>query len=145
MAELLVDGLAFGESPRWHDGRLWFSNWGTGEVRAVDAEGKSEVMASVPPETLPFSIDWLPDGPLLIVAGSRLLRQEDGALVEHADLSGVGDLFNEIVVDQRGYTFVNGGSFDFTKPGVIAVVTPEGEVRQAAEGIAFGNGMAAAG
>jgi sugar lactone lactonase YvrE len=143
MAELLVDGLAFGESPRWHDGRLWFSNWGTGEVLAVDADGKSEVMARVPPETLPFSIDWLPDGRLLIVAGSRLLRRgSDGALVEHADLSGVGDLFNEIVVDRRGYTFVNGGSFDFTKPGVIAVVTPEGEVRQVADGIAFGNGMA---
>jgi sugar lactone lactonase YvrE len=143
MVELLLEGLGFGESPRWHEGRLWFSNWGTGEVLAVDAEGKSEVMARVPPETLPFSIDWLPDGRLLVVAGARVLRQEaDGVLVEHAELSGVADLCNEIVIDQRGNIFVNGGSFDFTKPGVVAVVTPEGEVRQVADGIVFGNGMA---
>ncbi|TDU82447.1 sugar lactone lactonase YvrE [Kribbella voronezhensis] len=143
MAELLLGGLAIGESPRWHDDRLWFSNWGTGEVLAVGADGKSELMASVPPETLPFSIDWLPDGRLLVVAGARLLRQEnDGTLVEHADLSEVADLCNEIVVDRRGNVFVNGGSFDFSKPSVVLVVTPDGQVRQVAEGILFANGMA---
>ncbi|WP_112237071.1 SMP-30/gluconolactonase/LRE family protein [Kribbella monticola] len=143
MAELLLDGLAIGESPRWHDGRLWFSNWGTGEVLAAGADGKSELMASVPPETLPFSIDWLPDGRLLIIAGVRLLRQEnDGTLVEHADLSQVADLCNEIVVDRRGNVFVNGGSFDFSKPSIVAVVTPDGQVRQVADGILFANGMA---
>jgi len=139
MVELLLDGLAFGESPRWHDERLWFSNWGTGEVLAVDADGKSELMASVPPETLPFSIDWLPDGRLLIVAGTRLLLA-DGT--EYADLSALADICNEIVVDRRGFVFVNGGSFDFSKPGIVAVVTPAGEVRQVADGIVFGNGMA---
>lgn len=42
----LMTGLAFGESPRWHDGRLWFSDFGAQEVWACDLEGKSEVIAS---------------------------------------------------------------------------------------------------
>src|SRR2546421_3894251 len=82
MRTLLTD-LVIGESPRWHDARLWSSNWGTQEVLAVDADGKSEVLARVP-TTIPFSIDWLPDGRLLVVSGQEglLLRQEpDGTLV----------------------------------------------------------------
>src|SRR5262245_4801606 len=68
MTEILLTGLKIGESARWHDGRLWLSNWGTDEVLAVDADGKTEVMATVPAR-IPFSIDWLPDGRLLIVSG----------------------------------------------------------------------------
>src|SRR5215472_16924674 len=86
--ETLLTGLAFGESPRWHENRLWFANWGTGEVVAVDSYGKSEVMVRVP-TTIPFSIDWLPDGRLLVVSGSEgliLRREADGALATHANL-----------------------------------------------------------
>ncbi|MFL6073229.1 MAG: SMP-30/gluconolactonase/LRE family protein [Mycobacteriales bacterium] len=148
--KLLLDGRVFVESARWHDGRMWFSDWGTREIVAVDAGGNSEVMARVP-ASLPFCFDWLPDGRLLVVAGptATLLRQEpDGSLVTHADLSGAGRVFNEIVVDDRGYAYVNGGDFDPKaggegfKPGTVAVVTPGGEVRQVADGIEFGNGMA---
>jgi sugar lactone lactonase YvrE len=113
--QILLTGLAIGESPRWHEGRLWFSNWGTQEIVAVDFESNSEVMARVP-TTLPFCIDWLPDGPLLVVSGPEalLLREEpDGSLVTHADLSALAKVWNEIVVDGRGNTYVNGGSFDF--------------------------------
>src|SRR3954452_14998230 len=89
--QTLLSGLAIGESPRWHDGRLWFCNWGTQEVIAVDEQGKSELITHVPTD-MPASIDWLPDGRLLLVSGreARLLRQEpDGALVTHADLHGL--------------------------------------------------------
>ena len=65
---ILVNGLVIGESPRWHQGRLWLCNWGAQEVIAVDAMGHREVMARVP-TTIPFSIDWLPDGRLLVVCG----------------------------------------------------------------------------
>jgi sugar lactone lactonase YvrE len=148
-AQVLMTGLTFGESPRWHEGRLWFANWGAQEIIALDLAGKSEVMLK-PPTTIPFSIDWLPDGRLLIVSGREglLLRREpDGALATHADLRAIAKLWNEIVVDGRGNTYVNGGDFDlmageaFT-PGVIALVGADGSVRQVAEGIAFPNGMA---
>ena len=99
---VLMTGLVIGESPRWHDGRLWFANWGAQEIIAVDGTGRSELIACVP-TTIPFSIDWLPDGRLLVVSGpeARLLRLEsDGAFVEHVDTSGLAvSNLNEIVVD----------------------------------------------
>jgi sugar lactone lactonase YvrE len=134
-----------GESPRWHEGRLWFANWGAGEIVAVDPAGDAEVVANGPPG-LGWSIDWLPDGRLL-VTGEGLNRQEvDGSMVPHGNLSGlsVGD-FNEIVVAGRGNVYVNGGC-DFNPgegkpPGIIALVTPDGLAREVGDGIAFPNGM----
>jgi sugar lactone lactonase YvrE len=146
--ETLMTGIAFGESPRWHEGRLWFSDWGAGELIAVDLAGSSDVVARV--QSFPFCIDWLPDGRLLIVhSRDRLLlrREPDGSLVRHSDLSGLARGWNEIVVDGRGNAYVNGGDFDlmageeFT-PGIVALVTPDGAARQVADDIAFPNGMA---
>jgi sugar lactone lactonase YvrE len=105
-------------------------------------------MATVP-TTMPFSIDWLPDGRLLVVAGpeGRLLRQEpDGSLVDHADLRGLGAGLNEVVVDGRGRVYVNGGT-DFRPgegkaPGFVAPITPEAWSGGSRRGIAFPNGMA---
>lgn len=146
---VLLTGLAIGESSRWHEGHLWFANWGTQEIIAVDVDGNNEVMARVP-TTIPFSIDWTPDGRLLVVSGPEalLLRLEaDGSFVTYANLGGLADGFNEIVVDGRGNAYVNGGEFDFetgagVESGVIVLVTPDGTVRQVADNINFGNGMA---
>ncbi|MFK0693030.1 SMP-30/gluconolactonase/LRE family protein [Mesorhizobium sp. IMUNJ 23033] len=147
---IVMNGLAFGESPRWHDGRLWLCNWGTGEIIAVDAEGNSEVVLTVP-AALPYSIDWLPDGRLLVVSGREglLLRREpDGTLVTHADLRPLSKSpWNEIVVDGRGNIYVNGGGpapapGEHFGPGTIVLITPDGTIRQVAENIAFANGMA---
>jgi sugar lactone lactonase YvrE len=140
----LLTGLVVGESPRWHDDRLWLAHWGTQDVVTVDLDGRSEVAARVP-TTIPFSIDWLPDGRLLVVAGSEglLLRQEpDGTLVTHADLNGLGPIFNEIVVDARGNAYVDSAAFEPGVLGTVVLVTPDGAARQVADGIAFGNGMA---
>ncbi len=149
MSELqtLMTGIEFGESPRWHDGRLWFSDWGSQEIIAVDLEGKSEVIVRV--QSFPFCIDWLPDGRLLIVsARDRLLlrREPDGSLVTHADLSSLSDYpWNDIVVDGRGNAYIGNTGFDFPggefAPGILALVTPDGSARQVADGIAFPNGI----
>jgi sugar lactone lactonase YvrE len=143
---VLMEGIGLGESPRWHDGRLWFSDWVAQEVIALDADGRSEVMTNV--RALPFSLDWLPDGRMLIAAGRQVLRMEpDGSLATHVDLSHLSEHgWNEIVVDGRGNTYVNNVDFDMMggeepKPGIIAVVPPDGEARQVADGLAFPNGM----
>ena len=142
---VLLTGLAMGESPRWHQGRLWFADWGAQETVALDPRGKSEVVLRVP-FGLPFSIDWLPDGRLLVISGREglLMRQEaDKTLAVHADLRGVSGLWNEIVVDGRGNAYVNGGSQVMTGGlGIIVLVAANGSVRKVADGILFPNGMA---
>jgi sugar lactone lactonase YvrE len=145
--QVLTTGLSFPESPRWRDDRLWISDWGAHEVIAVDLEGRSEVIVRVP--SFPMCIDCLPDGRLLIVSASDglLLRREpDGSLVTHADLTGLSPhSWNDIVVDGRGNAYVNNIGFDFSggefAPGILALVTPDGAVRQVAEEVAFPNGM----
>ena len=148
----LLTGLAFGESPRWHDGRLWVADWGAQEILALDLEGKREVIVKVSFPSFPMCFDWLPDGQLLLVSSrdGLLLRLESGgSLVTHADLSGLsekGHPWNEIVVDGRGNAYINNQGFDFPggqfAPGMIALLTPDGAVRQVTDGIAFPNGMA---
>lgn len=167
--QVLMTDLLIGESPRWHAGRLWFCHWGAHEIIAVDPDGNSELV-TCDPEISPHSIEWLPDGRQLIVpanpayAGRLLRRESDGSLVDHADLSGLPSGFNEIVVDGRGNIYGNGAAFDFMAflesvqndgldaqvpwrerpgfvPGFIALITPDGSVRQVADGIEFPNGM----
>ena len=152
MTELrtLLTGISFGESPRWHDGRLWFSDWGAEELLAVDLDGNAELIVRVP--SFPFCFDWLPDGRLLIVsarAGALLTIGADGALETYADLSVLSDRppNNEIVIDGRGNAYVNGGGFDLSageefRPGTVALLTPDGVLRQVADDVAFPNGMA---
>jgi sugar lactone lactonase YvrE len=150
--QTLMTGIAFGESPRWHDDRLWFADWGAQQVVAVDLEGRSEVIARVRFPSFPMCIDWLPDGRLLIVSardGLLLRREHDGSVVTHADLSALaekGHPWNEIVVDGRGNAYINNAGFEFPggefAPGTIALLTHDGRARQVADGIAFPNGMA---
>jgi sugar lactone lactonase YvrE len=145
--QTLMTGIALGESPRWHDERLWFSDWGAQEIIALDLEGKSEIIVRMP--SFPFCIDFLPDGRLLIVsARDRLLlrREPDGSLVTHADLSNLSEHpWNDIVVDGRGNAYIGNIGFDFPEgefaPGILALVTPDGMARQVADGVAFPNGI----
>jgi sugar lactone lactonase YvrE len=147
---VLLDGIAFGECPRWHAGRLWFCDWAAEELLAVTPEGESELIANV--RSFPFSIDWLPDGRLLVVSARQqalLTLEDDGTLSSYADLSALGDRppGNEIVIDAHGRAYVDGGGFDLMAgeppaPGTIALITPDGTARQVADDIAFGNGMA---
>jgi sugar lactone lactonase YvrE len=148
---VLLDGLAMPESPRWRDGRLWFSHWGADEIVAVDLDGHSEVIDRAPPG-LGWAVNWLPDGRML-VTGNDLVRVEaDGSRVRHADLSHISRHgWSEITVDGRGHVYVNTINFDFADfdtvlasgqaLGKIALVTPDGQAREVADQIAFPNGM----
>jgi sugar lactone lactonase YvrE len=147
----LLTGRGLLESPRWHDGRLYVSDWTAGEVLAVDPvapgnAGGHEVVARV--KSLPLCTAWLPDGRLLLVDSTRgrLLRREpNGALETYADLGRPG--WNDIVVDGRGNAYVNRAGFEFgtgeeVKPGFVHLVTPDGSVREVGDDILFPNGMA---
>jgi sugar lactone lactonase YvrE len=141
--EVLLTGLGIPESPRWHAGRLWFCNWIDRQVVAVGLDGKAEVMATRDPGSHPmgYSIDWLPDGRLL-VTGDKLRRQEpDGSMSVLAEQPA-----NEIVVDGGGNIYLNGADFNFVagappEPGYIKLLTPGGRLRQVAGDIQFPNGM----
>ncbi len=148
---VLLEGLAMPESPRWHDGRLWFSNWGAEEIVAVGLDGMSEVMGRGP-QGAGWATGWLPDGRMLLT-GAELVREEpDGSRVRHADLHHLSPYgWSEMTVDGRGNVYVNSLNFDFADfgavlasgdaPGKIALVSPDGSVREVADGIAFPNGM----
>lgn len=145
---VLMTGIMLGESPRWHDGKLWFADWVAEKLYTLDEQGESKVVAHI--ASLPFSIDWLSDGRLLVVNAreNRLMRQEtDGSFITHADLSILSSFgCNEIVVDGRDNIFVNNINFAFPggefQPGFIAVITPDATVRKVAGDLAFPNGMA---
>ena len=143
----VIGGLAFGEAPRWREGRLWFSDMHAHEVVAMTSDGVRETVVSSP--TAVSGLGWLPDGRMLVVSmdDNRLMRLEtDGRLVEHADLSPVSAFNpNDMVVDAKGRAYV--GNFGFPlyprgemKPAKMARVDPDGSVHEAADELIFPNG-----
>ncbi len=156
--DILADGLYFGEGPRWHQGKLWFSDFYDHAVKTVDADGNVETMVVL--EDQPSGLGWLPDGRLLIVSMHQraVLRMEYDALVVHGDLSHIATFHcNDMVVDALGRAYVGNFGFDldaaitggdFTgalaryEGAAIARVDPHGTVHTAASGLMFPNGMA---
>jgi sugar lactone lactonase YvrE len=146
--DVVSDGWSYLECPRWHEGRLWVSDFYTEKVVAIDDRGHHEVMAEVPGQ--PSGLGFLPDGRALIVSmrDHRILRREpDGELTEHADLSGlVGAHLNDMVVDEHGGAFVGDFGFDLMGGAPLAAtglthVAPDGTARNVADDILFPNGM----
>jgi sugar lactone lactonase YvrE len=128
---VLRTGLAFAESPRWHDGALWVSDMAAGTVLRVDLDGRSEVICEIPGQ--PSGLGWLPDGDLLVVSmHERLVLRFDGEhLSQYADPRGLlrADL-NDMVVDGRGNAYVSGFGYDGAtephQPTGIVLVRPDG-------------------
>lgn len=146
--EVLVEGLAFGEGPRWRDGRLWYSDMHRRVVEAVDLGGQVETVLELADDD-PSGLGWLPDGRLLVVAmrGRRLLRVEpDGSLVTHAELGGLASYHcNDMVVDERGRAYVGNFGFDLHGGGEpsfaeLVLVEADGSARVVADGMRFPNG-----
>lgn len=143
----LVDGLAFAEAPRWHNGELWFSDFYTHQVMRVDRDGRAHVVVEVPNQ--PSGLGWLPDGRLLVVSmvDRKLMRLDPSGLTQVADLSSLAGFHcNDMVVDARGRAYVGNFGFDlFTQPvvpkaTVLTMVSPDGSVSVAADDLWFPNG-----
>jgi sugar lactone lactonase YvrE len=145
---VLLDGLVFPEGPRWRDGKIWFSDFFTHLVMAVDLEGNAETVVEVPGQ--PSGLGWLPDGRLLVVSMTDrcLLRLDPQGLGEVADLSRLASgQCNDMVVDSQGRAYVGNFGFmivspppDPIPPGEIILVMPEGAARVVADDLAFPNG-----
>ena len=141
---LLLDGLAFPEGPRWHDGRLWFSDVLAAEVLTVDLTGAVDKVVEVP--ALPSGLGWLPDGRLLVVSvdDRKVLRLEGDRLVEHADLSALASYgCNDMVVDATGRAWVgacDNAGIPAPAPSELMVVDPDGAARVVDPAMAFPNG-----
>jgi sugar lactone lactonase YvrE len=145
--KVLLDGLAFGESPRWHEGKLWFSDMHAHQVMTVDLKGRTEVIVKVPGS--PSGLGWLPDGRLLVVSmnDKRLLRLDTDGLNEVADLSELASgICNDMVVDKQGRAYIGHFGFDLyakkpsPAPADIIMVTPDGNSRVVAGNMNFPNG-----
>ena len=145
--ELLVDGLAFPESPRWHGDRLYISDMDDNRVLAIDMEGRTEVVAEVP--TRPSGMGWLPDGTLLVVSmhERKVLKVEDGRLGVHADLGQLAGFHcNDMVVDAQGRAYVGNFGWDPRGEGPerhtpLILVQPYGTARLVGEPLHFPNGV----
>lgn len=143
---VLLEDLVFPEGPRWHDGRLWFSDMHAHEVVAVDLHGRRETIVTM--TAAPSGLGWLPGGDLLVVSmeDRRLLRFNGRELHEHADLAGLAPFHcNDMVVDGQGRAYVGNFGFDLHGGGAPAatgliLVTPTGEARVVAEDLFFPNG-----
>ena len=161
-AQIINEGLGFGEGPRWHDGKLWFSDFYRHAVYTLTPDGDGwteEKVVDVPGQ--PSGLGWLPDGRLLVVSMTdhKVMRLEDGGLVEHADLSGrVGYHVNDMLVDDQGRAYVGNFGYDLHADmaerdvmeilgdeaagnTVILRVDPDGSVTEVADDVRFPNGM----
>jgi sugar lactone lactonase YvrE len=143
---VLLDGLVFPEGPRWHGGKLWFSDIHAYRVMTVDPEGRSDVVVSV--SQRPSGLGFLPDGRLLVVSmlDGLLLRLDSDGLHTLADLNAPDRVHpNDMVVDEQGRAYIGDVAFDISagppRPGNVILATPEGTVRVVADGLNYPNGM----
>ena len=144
--EILIDGFTFTEGPRWHEGRLYFSDFFTHRVLAVDTKGQHETIVKTPCQ--PSGLGWLPDGSLLIVSmnDQKLLHFDNGVLTEAADLSELATHYcNDMVVDKSGNAYIGNFGFDLhggeaLKPTNLILVRPGEDPCVVAENLFFPNG-----
>ncbi|MFW9865925.1 MAG: SMP-30/gluconolactonase/LRE family protein [Candidatus Thorarchaeota archaeon] len=144
---MLLEGLLFPESPRWHNDKLWFSDMDSHRIMTADLNGNSETIVEIP--NRPSGLGWLPDGRLLIVSmeNCRLLRLDPDGIKEHSDISNLATFnCNDMVVDKKGRAYVGNFGFDYFntkpfKPSEIVLVSSEGEARIVADDMAFSNGI----
>lgn len=143
---ILIDGLCFGEGPRWHQGALWLSDMHAHQVLRVWPDGTTATICEVP--NWPSGLGWLPDGDLLVVSMTdrQVLRWDGAAMHPHADLSALAGFHcNDMVVDGAGRAYVGNFGFDLhagetPKPAELICVEPDGRARVVADDLQFPNG-----
>lgn len=145
--DLLLKGLTLPDSARWRDGHLWLSDFFSGRVLKIAADGSAETVVEVTGQ--PSGLGWLPDGTLQVVSMTdlRLLRFSGSGAPTAVDLSSLATFHtNDMVVDALGRAYIGNCGFDYTAgeapaPTVLILVTPDGQTRAVADDLLFPNGM----
>jgi sugar lactone lactonase YvrE len=153
---VVAEGLYFGEGPRWHAGRLWFSDFYDHAVKSVGDD--RVVRTELQLDDQPSGLGWLPDGRLLVVSMHRrqVLRLDPDGIRVHADLGALATFHcNDMVVDRQGRAYVGNFGFDLDQAlaargvqgvlvdhptAVLARVDPDGSVHAACTDLHFPNG-----
>lgn len=153
-AEPFLTDLFFGECPRWHEGRLWYSDFFDRKVFSASPDGERRVEVDFDGE--PAGLGWLPDGRLLI--NSRhdravMRREPDGTIVHHGSLEPWATWHaNDMVVAANGQAYAGNFGFDLDglyegrvtgsdiAPASLVRVDPDGTSCEAAADLAFPNG-----
>jgi len=157
-AAVVREGLGFGEGPRWHDGRLWFSDFYRHGIYSMASDGSDEVLEHEV-STQPSGLGWLPDGDLLCVSmtDQKVLRFHGDQVSTFADVSEHSVFWaNEMIVSPSGYSYVGNFGFDLdarlAELGVerfmaepppsttLVVLDPDGAIVQVVPDMAFPNG-----
>ena len=144
---ILIDGLCFGEGPRWREGALWLSDMHAQEILKVTPDGESSLVVALDDDQ-PSGLGWLPDGDLLIVSMTKrqLLRFDGTSLTTYADLSGRASWYcNDMVVDASGRAYVGNFGFDLhqgaePRPAELIRVDPDGTIHVEDDALMFPNG-----
>ena len=111
---VLREGLSFGEGPRWHDGRLWYSDFYRHAIFSIDEEGSDERLEVMVP-TQPSGLGWLPDGDLLYVSmtDQQVMRRHEEVSSLFADIAPYCQFWaNDLVVSASGHAYVGNFGFD---------------------------------
>ena len=147
MSNILVDGLCFGEGPRWHEGHLWLSDMHAQKVLKISPQGATTTVLELADDQ-PSGLGWLPSGELLVVSMTKrqLLRYDGTALTCHADLAALASWYcNDMVVDATGRAYVGNFGFDLhnqaePKSAELILVTPDGHAQVVDDDLMFPNG-----
>ncbi len=147
VSEPIVSGLSFPECPRWHEGRLWFSDQHAGAVHRIEPDATLTTVVDVPGGA--SGLGWLPDGTLLVVSieQCRVLRLSGGALEPWADLRPHHRWHsNDMLVTDTGQAYVGSIGFDYyggaaPESSPLVAIAPDGSPSLAADGLLCPNGM----
>jgi sugar lactone lactonase YvrE len=156
-ARAVRDDLIFGECPRWHRGRLWYSDFYRRGIYSMDAQGEERLEHVVKGQ--PSGLGWLPDGDLLCVSmlDHQVLRFHDGEPSLFCDISSYcGFWATDMVTSATGVSYVGNFGFDLhamlrdvgaaemlvNRPPTtnLVVISPDGDILQVVPDMDFPNG-----
>ena len=136
-----VDGIVYGEGPRWHDGRLWFTDGFADRVYSVGESGDIVVEAHVPSAS---GLGWLPDGTLVVSAlfDTKIYHVDPrGVILTTFDVSDIAWSTNDLLVTPGGHVYVDIYAEDRNGGDGVGLVSHDGSVQIVASGLSVPNGL----